>query len=392
MSRETRVRLYRGQPVRHRAGDHAEFPDGQNFTDCPYAALAYARGTRGVVLVLDLPAEDGPPVYECLWSLDGTGPRRFAVHGLYDEWIVAQVPAKALRAALRGGGRGSLPDTEKSWLLVREIKWRAEALGESDRYVRTGESDVLYAAWPGDVLSRAHLGREDLATALAAEVRRRSARRRGGRAEPRSSDDVCARLAPMVRGLFPQAEQSIVLEHLERSVVIVQRDNIYELIREISWPDTAWSVANLFLCSVGAPLLGPTARACLGLSANSVAYVSTELFTASGLFDDFVVHEAAHMLHDGKRRLLGLPGGRRREWLVEVAFKERETFAYACEAYSRIVARARGPKARIAEADEYARDVQFPMEAVDTQRVSEILREACAGRAGWKVIRARCAP
>jgi hypothetical protein len=40
---------------------------------------------------------------------------------------------------------------------------------------------------------------------------------------------------------------------------------------------------------------------------------------------------------------MGLPYTRRREWPLELAFAKRETFAYACEAYSRILELGRPP-------------------------------------------------
>ena len=55
-----------------------------------------------------------------------------------------------------------------------------------------------------------------------------------------------------------------------------------------------------------------------------------------------------------------LPETRRREWLLDIAFSKRETFAYACETYSRIIELAGSPAAR-----------------------RELLAEAEAGRCRW---------
>jgi hypothetical protein len=52
---------------------------------------------------------------------------------------------------------------------------------------------------------------------------------------------------------------------------------------------------------------------------------------------DFIVHEVAHIFHNCKRKRIGLPFPRRREWLLEIDFAKRETFACACEAYSRLL-------------------------------------------------------
>jgi hypothetical protein len=62
-----------------------------------------------------------------------------------------------------------------------------------------------------------------------------------------------------------------------------------------------------------------------------------DYFRSNDRFADFVVHEAAHVFHNCKRRTVDLKETRRREWLLEMDFSKRETFAYACEAYSRIL-------------------------------------------------------
>ena len=54
------------------------------------------------------------------------------------------------------------------------------------------------------------------------------------------------------------------------------------------------------------------------------------------------MHEVAHIFHNCKRRTLGLPHSRTKEWLLDIAFVERETFAYACETYSRILEQTHG--------------------------------------------------
>jgi len=109
-------------------------------------------------------------------------------------------------------------------------------------------------------------------------------------------------------------------------------------------------------------------------------------------FDDFVVHEAAHIFHNCKRRTIGLPETRKREWLLDIQYQKRETFAYACEAYARILERAPKLQDRPGLASEYAGKVRVSGERVDPVEVNSILADACAARNGWKVILARCAP
>jgi len=54
-------------------------------------------------------------------------------------------------------------------------------------------------------------------------------------------------------------------------------------------------------------------------------------------YSDVVVHEAAHMLHYLKPSHYGLQVRRGQERFVDTEFRHRELFAYACEAYSRVV-------------------------------------------------------
>ena len=98
---------------------------------------------------------------------------------------------------------------------------RANPASEIERFLRTGESDPLFDAWPEEhLLHRAQRGDSDLRNALVSEVRRRTSEA----AEPEAlaglnvEDLTRTKVAPMVRGLFPGSEQAPVLSLLERSV------------------------------------------------------------------------------------------------------------------------------------------------------------------------------
>jgi hypothetical protein len=131
----------------------------------------------------------------------------------------------------------------------------------------------------------------------------------------------------------------------------------------------------------------------VGLSEETTFFVSSEYFDEEDPFADFVVHEAAHVFHNCKRRTIGLRETRRREWLLDIDYRKRETFAYACEAYARIVERAPRLAERPALGAAFAREHAIPTdERVDRDEFVDIVREACAVRNGWKRILARCAP
>jgi len=78
-----------------------------------------------------------------------------------------------------------------------------------------------------------------------------------------------------------------------------------------------------------------------------------------------------------------------KEWLLDIAYAKRETFAYACETYGRIVEQAQGTAGRRLLA-QYARSPKPSDETVDSEELIDILTEAVEARNGWKRILARC--
>ncbi|WP_223643755.1 hypothetical protein [Corallococcus sp. EGB] len=264
---------------------------------------------------------------------------------------------------------------------------------EIERYVRTGDADMDAWAWPGDFMERGRRQHADLRGALVEEVRRLA---KGRSHEPVPAnvgvEFTRAKVEPMVRGLFARAEQDIVLATFEKSVVYVTSDTIEPIILNHRWERSAWDLANLFLLSVGAKLLGKKAARIVGMSEETTCYVSPEYFAEDDPFADFIVHEAAHIFHNCKRRTIGLRETRRKEWLLDIEFGQRETFAYSCEAYARISARAKSPAERRALAAEYGSKRRISEERVDPAEVASIIAEAASVRNGWKAILARCAP
>jgi len=264
---------------------------------------------------------------------------------------------------------------------------------EVELYLRTGDYDPNHLAWSGGFLQSARQSHKDLREALVREVRR-LAGRRVQRSIPEIDTVALVRgkVEPMVRGLFRRVEQEAVLAVLGRSVVFVSEANLEQILRSHSWHSSAWGLANLYLASVDAELLGEEAPGIVGLSVGATCFVSPEYFAENDPFADFIVHEAAHIFHNCKRGMAGLAETRRREFLLNVEFRKRETFAYSCEAYSRILERARTPSERRLLAAEYGAEPRIPDQGVDQDEVTDILREAAAARAGWKIILARCAP
>ena len=264
---------------------------------------------------------------------------------------------------------------------------------EIERYLRTGVSDPLHAAWTGSFMERANRAHDDLRGALVRAVRRLS---EGLKHEPLPEADTVsltrAKVEPMVRGLFPRVEQDAVLAMIEQSVVFLTSANIEPLLLDQAFDGSAWTLANLYLASLGAELLGEDAPHLVGLSEATPCYVSPEYFAEDDPFADFIVHEAAYIFHNCKRATIGLRETRGKVWLLDIEYRKRETFAYSCEAYARVLQRGKSPAERRALSEEYGRAVSISDGRVDTAEVAGIVPAAAAARNGWKVILARCAP
>ena len=270
-----------------------------------------------------------------------------------------------------------------------------EQQAEIECYLRLGDYDARFALWPGDTLITQHqTGSHALKQALIEAI---EARVRGlPIAMPVLHSDPVSftrgKIEPMVRGLFPYAEQEQVLAVLERSVVFLTPETIRQALEEMPWLHSAWAMANLYLGSVGAELLSAEAPQLVGMSIETTCFVSMEYFGQTPRFSDYIVHEAAHVFHNCRRRTAGLRETRRRQWLLELEFRKRETFACCCEAYSRILELASRFQDRSRLADELAGGGLPDDGSIDLVECVDILSEAAAARNGWKRILARCAP
>jgi hypothetical protein len=129
-----------------------------------------------------------------------------------------------------------------------------------------------------------------------------------------------------------------------------------------------------------------------GLSEEATCYIAADYFSITDPFLDYVVHEAAHIFHNCKRKTIGLPSTRNREWLLEIDFSKRETFAYACETYNQLIEHGKTRSDRDRLLSELEGNPVIWDERVDIHEYIDILREAVAVRNGWKRILERCSP
>ena len=171
-----------------------------------------------------------------------------------------------------------------------------------ETFLRTGQTEnTLATRWPGqNLVESSNAERAALRGALADEVQRRAGKvvLPSIPAPEKLHVLTRCRVEPMVRGLFPTVEQETVLALLERSVVFLTPDNIRDVLHGQTFEYSAWTIANLYLHSIGAELLGEDAPELLGLSQETTCFVTARYLEGRGKFDDFLVHEAAHVFHN----------------------------------------------------------------------------------------------
>ena len=266
---------------------------------------------------------------------------------------------------------------------------------EVKRFLISGNHDNLFEVWPGGTLmERSVHGNAALRRALIVEVLKRTAHAVVPEILKNSGHEAWARakFTPMVRGLFPKCERKIILGMLECSVVFLTPTTIATVLEKTQWLRTAWDLANLYLASFDVMPLSREGQEIAGLSEETTCYVAADYFSITDPFLDYVVHEAAHIFHNCKRKTLGLPATRNREWLLEIDFSKRETFAYACETYNQIIERGETRSDRDRLLSELEDRPVIWDERVDITEYIDILREAVAVRNGWKRILERCSP
>lgn len=266
--------------------------------------------------------------------------------------------------------------------------------GEVRRYLTSGDYDGFFAGWPGrTVVDTATDATQRLRAALVeATLRRARGFERSAPLPEPIGPWLRNKLSPMVQGLFTVHERDCVLDALVRGIVFLTPNNIVDVLTTEPWLSTAWCLANLYLDSLRARRLGSQGVELVGLSQGAICYVSLAYFDETDPFADYVVHEAAHVLHNCRRAVIGLPERRYCSTLLNIAFHQRETFAYACEAYSRILAMAQNGQSRQALLERHKVSELPPDERVDHGQYLEILAEAVRAHNGWRCITKRCAP
>lgn len=120
-------------------------------------------------------------------------------------------------------------------------------------------------------------------------------------------------------------------------------------------------------------------------SAGDCAHVRWSAYQTNDPYSDIVVHEAAHMLHYLKPSHYGLHVRRGQERFVDIEFHHRELFAYACEAFSRLVLHGER-KSRIAFAEKML-DAAFSFPRGQIEAIAALVLSAARARNGWRVIR-----
>jgi hypothetical protein len=264
--------------------------------------------------------------------------------------------------------------------------------GEVERFLLTGTYDVFFAGWPGsDCVDAAVQGTQRLRCALIAETFRRAEGLQFSTFVPNDLYGWSSnKLKPMVNGLLKGRERTVVLHLLASNIVFLTPANVARALESERWLSTAWDVANIYLESLNVPALSAQASNIVGLSQETTCYVSMAYFKETDPFADFVVHEAAHVFHNGRRSTAGLSEKPHGDYLLDIDYRMRETFAWACEAWSQICCLAPDPGGRKALLRQHV-DFGLPSDdRVNHDEYLEILRGAIRARNGWQHILARC--
>jgi hypothetical protein len=234
--------------------------------------------------------------------------------------------------------------------------------------------------------------KEELLAALSEEVKRREPEHPTAMLPPGIDPLLFARSKAerMAAGFFPAVEREAVRQVLEQSVIFLTANNIHELIASSRWLRTAWRIANMYIDSIDAETLAKNEEfQPVGLGEETASYVSLKYFSEDDPFADYVVHEMAHLFHNWKRAPIGLKETRNREFLLNIAFAKREIFAFACEAYSRILELGKSPSQRRRLFERFSSESTMPI-GENKNELLQIVGTAVETRNGWRKILEMC--
>jgi hypothetical protein len=189
----------------------------------------------------------------------------------------------------------------------------------------------------------------------------------------------------MVKGLVHGVWQEVALrELLPRTFVLNFQGAKVAMDAELStcFMGSAWRILWALFGDYG---LKPDdiEMACDGI-AGDFAHVRWSAYETKDPYSDVVVHEAAHLLHYLKPRHYGLHVRRGQERFVDVEFCHRELFAFACEAYSRVVLHNER-KSRISFVEKM-QEGAFSFPRGHIEEVAALVLNAARARNGWRVI------
>ena len=199
-----------------------------------------------------------------------------------------------------------------------------EAQTPIDLFLQSGEYDPFFSTFEGtDLIDRCKRGHRTLVNALKSKVTTCEDQVQISVPQGIPTDlrkFTRSKVEPMVRGLFKKVEQESVLLLMDGCLIVLLPNTIQAIIDSADL-GTAWNLANLYLRSINAEPISSEAPSIVGMSVGSKCYVSMSYFDQTQPFDDYVVHEAAHVFHNSKREPIGLPVSRKSEWLLPIAFR-----------------------------------------------------------------------
>ena len=199
-------------------------------------------------------------------------------------------------------------------------------------------------------------------------------------------DTIRQRVEPMVKGLVQVVWQEVALRELTARTFVLNfqgAEAAMEAELSICFMGEAWRILWALFGDYG---LKPDdiKMGCDGM-AGDFAHVRWSAYQTKDPYSDVVVHETAHLLHYLKPRNFGLHIRRGQERFVDIEFHHRELFAYACEAYSRVVLHS-PCKSRISFAEKMQTGaLSFPSNEI--HEVAALVLDAARARNGWRLIR-----